>query len=239
MGLSSEIISSGIGEGAGVGKSTIGYITAGVAAIGIALKSFTIIPEGSVGVKTRFGKARRHKKGDLAGEPIIKGAGAHATFPGVHSYRVINVRRRASDLEPSFVDVDNRGISEKRALRASITWRVSDKHDDPYKALFEVEDGSLEQSVTNICLGGLRLTIEEHGRAITNQPELLHAETNAHIREPLGLIGVNLEAIQIKDTTQSEGQAVGNAIQSASPDNPLPNIAAIAAVHLAAEENIA
>lgn len=63
MGLTTEMLTNGIGESAGIGRSTIGYITGGVAAVGIALKSFTIIPEGSVGVKTRFGKVRRYKKG--------------------------------------------------------------------------------------------------------------------------------------------------------------------------------
>lgn len=246
VGLTTEMLTSGIGEGAGIGKSTIGYLTGGVAAIGIALKSFTIIPEGSVGVKTRFGKARRHKKGDLAGQPVIKGAGAHATFPGVHNYKVVNVRHRSSDLEPSNVEVyDEQGNAEKRSLQASVTWRVSDEGDAPYRALFEVEDGSLTQMVTNICLGGLRKTVEEHGPHVMNRTEDLYSGTYRHTHEWLGRIGVTLEAVQIKDSAPSEAQILANALGNILPDDPSAapgsvRASGIAAVHLATpEENIA
>lgn len=246
MGFTSEMLTNGIGEGAGIGKSTVGYITGGVAAIGIALKSFTVIPEGSVGVKTRFGKARRHKKGELTGQPIVKGAGAHATFPGVHSYKVVNVRHRSSDLEPSNVEVyDEQGHAEKRSLQASITWRVSDEGDAPYRALFEVEDGSLTQMVTNICLGGLRKTVEEQGPHVMNRTEELYSSTYQHTHEWLGRIGVALEAVQIKDSAPSEAQILANALGNLVPDDPTTStgaarVSGIAAVHLAtSEENIA
>lgn len=140
---------------------------------------------------------------------------------------------------------DEQGNAEKRSLRASITWRVSDEGDAPYKALFEVEDGSLTQMVTNICLGGLRKTVEEHGTDIMNSSEALYDNTSAYTSAWLGRIGVALEAVQIKDSAPSEAQILAHAFGGLDPDDPeassraLRTPASIATVHLATEENIA
>lgn len=222
MGTATEMLTNSLGEGAGVGQSALRYVVGGATAIGLGIKSFQSIPEGSVGVKTRFGKVSRHKRGEQAGMPIIREAGARLTFPGIHSYRIVNLRYRSTDLESGAVElpIEHLGSDEKRSLQASIIWRVSGEGDAPYRALFGVEDGSLVQTVTNVCLSGLRQVIETHGKAVLNDSARLFTETNARTNEWLNIVGVVLEAVQLKDTTLSEAQVVAGALNNPyRPDN--------------------
>ena len=230
-----ELLTSGLSDGAGSAKGTVGGIAAGVTAIGLGLKSFTTIPEGHIGIKTRFGKVRRYRTGEQKGHPIMKQPGAHPTFPGVHAYRTINTRLRSNDLEPAHVQIRNEdGSSEKRALRASVNWRVSDEGDNPYRALFEVDDGSdLTQIVTNFCLGGLRSVLEAEG--MPESEERLLEATRLKCATWLPQIGVELLGISLKDTTRSEAQILAESLRG--PEAPNPHTAAErTAVTLGAEE---
>lgn len=213
-----EMLSSGLTESVGVGKGTVGAIAASVTGIGVALKSFTTIPEGSVGIKTRFGKVRRHRRGQDKGQPVIRGPGAHPTFPGVHSYRIISVQRRSNDLEPSGIEVmDADAESSKRNLKASIGWHVLKEGLNPYLAEFGVVDGDLTQTVTNVSLGALRKLFESGHSVDSPEADLLTALQN-QCGERLLTIGVALVDLSIKDTTRSEAQVLVEGLGVRSDD---------------------
>lgn len=220
-----EVVSSTLGEGAGIGRGAMGGLAATATGITLALKSFTTIPEGSVGVKTRFGKVRR----DQEGAPIIKQAGARLTFPGVHAYKLINTRMRSNDLENTSVEmISQSGLPEKRSLSASILWFVSKEDDAPYRALFEVEEADLTQLATNTCLSALRSTVHRKNLSVLDDADALYENTKVGCQNWYDHAGLVLAALNVKDVTPSEAQVLA----SAFPDNDNPsNKSMLSAVH--------
>src|SRR4051794_28079189 len=98
---------TGIG-GEGSGGGIFAGVGSGLAIATTALKSFKIIRQGQMGVRTSWGRAtypEDHKDPDKQGKPYgIVGRGPHLMIPLSHSIVVIDVKDRTTKLPELFPD---------------------------------------------------------------------------------------------------------------------------------------
>jgi len=143
MSLSHEIMGGG-------GRGLITTVSASFLLGGTAVKAFTKIEEGQMGVRTHFGKATRtsgDKEGELYG---IVGPGIRVVVPFTHAIKNISIQDRTNTLPE--IQINSEG--EQLRIESYIRWAVRKDGDNPYKALFKVEDSTeLTQTVSTMLYG--------------------------------------------------------------------------------------
>lgn len=189
-------------------KGVLGSIAAIYAGAKIALSSLNAVEQGHLGVKTRFKKVRTDKQGRV----VIKDAGPHLVFPGVHAYETISTRARARDLEVvEALMYGQDGVAQKWRIDASIVWNVR----DAYRAIFEVqgEEDGLNAYVTNYCAGALfgAINNQDPGGIIAKQEEYFEGIRQS-VTGNLGEVGVVLNELLIKGFAPSEAQVIADGI---------------------------
>lgn len=212
--ITAEVLAAGMDI-----KSTLSIVTGSiVAATGVGTfvtKSATLIKTGEMGVCTEGNRVifdRVKDKNEPTGfreVPRIKGPGLkwHKPWNPIHT---VSTKDRSNDLEPIHVERE-----KQWSVRSSIMWRVSEKGDGPYRALYKVDNGDLVGSITNLCAEGIRTalldtSIEEES---FKTPALLGSLILKPVREicaePLFDYGLELRRIYIKDCARSIGQMIG------------------------------
>jgi len=131
------------------------------------VKTIQFVHEGELGVKLRFGKARRNKKGEV----IIIKPGFILLIPFLESLKRRHVRQET-------LKFNEQGVILKDKFIFRVTAVVIFKVTDIYKALFEIED--LTESITDFCESQLRKfmvtkTLEDLSDSAKISEELLKA----------------------------------------------------------------
>ena len=119
-------------------------------------KTFNYVKEGELGIKLRFGKAKRDKNGS----PRIIHPGFVMLIPFVDTLAKHHVRQQT-------IRFDKQEIMIRDGLIFSINAAVIFRVTDVYRALFEIED--LHNSLADISMGILRDVFT--GRDHTNLSE--------------------------------------------------------------------
>jgi len=119
-------------------------------------KTFNYVKEGELGIKLRFGKAKRDKNGS----PRIIHPGFVMLIPFVDTLAKHHVRQQT-------IRFDKQEIMIRDGLIFSINAAVIFRVTDVYRALFEIED--LHNSIADISMGILRDVFT--GRDHTNLSE--------------------------------------------------------------------
>lgn len=193
MAFPGEVVKGGLG----ISKGAAGGIAGGLFAVKSALSAFVRIPEGEMGVRTRFGKVVF----DKSGQPKVVGAGPHGVFPFTHSIETIGVQHRDKDLE-SF-DFEREG--EKWSAKSSISWKVSEEKEHVYRALYKTQ--TLPETVTNICSSGLWIVLTSIDRKKLNNQHEVAGGVHELCDDDLLEYGVVLNALRIRGIARSEAQA--------------------------------
>ena len=147
----------------GIGKelaSAVGGAAVAIASIGgiaFKVKALKRVEEGQMAVWTHRGRTfDRH--GNLYG---IVGSGYYVVGPGRGTLRIVSIQDHNEDLDV-IVDRHTDGPDVQYEIPASIIWGVKSDKDNPYKALFKVEnETSLTMGVTKFCKNALWRTLCE------------------------------------------------------------------------------
>ncbi|MBA3758555.1 hypothetical protein H0X10_02910 [Candidatus Saccharibacteria bacterium] len=200
-----EVLSGGFDASRGLATG----IGASALAITSAFKAVTTIKTGEMGVRTRFGKVQFYRSElDELGQiiepaPKIVGPGVRFTFPATHSINKISVQDRSNDLGELLVD-----RSQQYLVRSSVTWRVSPEGDNPYRALYLTD--SLTESVTNLCLNGLRGTMMDLNENDMYDTDAIFNGVRDRCSEPLLEHGAELRRLNIHTIARSIGQMLSH-----------------------------
>ncbi len=200
-----EVISGGFDASKGIATG----VGASALAVTSAFKAITTIKTGEMGVRTRFGKVQFTKgKVDTGGilhepRPKIVGPGIQFTFPATHSINKVSIQDRSNDLGDLLID-----RSQQYIVKSSITWRVSPENDNPYRALYLTD--SLTESVTNLCLNGLRNTMMSINEEQMYDTQTIFDNVREQCAEPLLEHGAELRRLNIHTLARSIGQMLSN-----------------------------
>ncbi len=196
MSLARSVLMKGGSVSTGLGTVGAGLGAAGAAAaasFGREGGGQWMIPEGYVAVRTRFKRVQK----DMHGNPMprIKGPGLRMKMPFADNHRLISTQERASDLGKIPIDRDRQLSVEATAL-----WKVSDKGNNPYRALFNPQDGELGQIVTALCANGLRKVMTEVDESQLQNEKYIYSQVNYLCHEKLLhygsiLLGISLQSV--------------------------------------------
>lgn len=214
MAFPGEVVSGGMG----LSKELVGGIAGVGVAISSALKGFKRVPQGEMGVRTRFGKVKFGKDG----EPRVVGAGLHGVLPFTHSIETISVQDRSHDLGDFAFERDD----QKYHVKSSITWAVSQEKEHVRRALFETN--SLTETVTNICASGLWIVMTSIDRGKINDSREISHDVHEICDEDLLVYGVLLKALRLREVARSEAQVLAGALQRNPPDDMSGRLAVVA-----------
>lgn len=112
-------------------------------AIASLFKSFKFVHEGEKGIKLRWGRALRDKKGN----PKIIKPGFIFMFPWIETLKRHHVRQQT-------IRMNNQQIMIKQGLIFNVSAVVMFRVSDIYRALFEIDD--LDKSIEDFSMGVLR-----------------------------------------------------------------------------------
>jgi SPFH domain / Band 7 family len=200
-----------IGEAAAANKAVkvLGATAGGggvLAAAGAAIKPMVVIGENEMGVRTRFGKAKR--SGWLAGKldrvdrPYgTVGKGPH--FSLTHSIKKVGVQDREA---PLGTIIFKRG-AEQLQTEASITWAVRSDDESLRRALFNIDNlEELKFKVVSICAGGLSRVLSSIEEADLKNDDAIADATDDYCWHKLDTYGAYLLDVQIGEPTFTIGQ---------------------------------
>ena len=217
MGFPGEALSGGMG----ISKEVVGGVAGVGFAISSALKGFKRVPQGEMGVRTRFGKVSYDKNSI----PRVVGAGLHGVIPFTHSIDTISIQDRSHDLGDFAFERDE----QKYHVKSSITWAVSQEKEHVRRALFETN--SLTESVTNICASGLWIVMTSIDKDAMSDAREISQNVHEMCDEDLLVYGVLLKALRLREVARSEAQVLAGALQTNPPaDNIGSHLAAVAGV---------
>ena len=221
MGLAQEVLTGGMDVGQGAIAKLSGVMLLG----GTVFKAVAKVNEGEMGVRTHYGRTHRvrgRRAGQLYG---ITGPGYHPVVPFTHSIKTVSVRDRSNDLGELQVDREN---TQFRVM-ASVVWRVMDHGDNPYRALYHIQnEGALTETVTNHCLGGLRVVMAELPVAKLVDDREVQGSVKEICDDELGYYGVDLKTLNLLTVTRTIGEMLRGTV-------PGPNSPGLGAIAIAAE----
>lgn len=160
-----------------------------------AISGIKFVKEGERGIKLRFGKAVTHSYGAKRGKVKVYHPGIAVVFPAIHGMQKVHVRQNVINCANQTIMLKDRTVF---GVSAVITFRVGEKDEDVYNALFEVT--GLTKAVENYCMAILRDVIreQENETLISNAQSI--AESAAEMAtERLRTWGVILESIRLSD----------------------------------------
>lgn len=193
-------------RGSGIGAGLVGPM-GGAAAAGAISKSWGTVPEGYRGIRTQLKKVPKFEE-DRPKKPPLK-PGFHPTMPFTHSIVLINVENRANTGKAT--------VERKEGLydvEAAFIWQVLPDGDNPYRALYHVNDGEdLTQIVTGICRAGLSKAITTMDKDHIQRPKAVLNEVNNHCLDRLLYFGVALNAVEIQEVFPNTDALTASAIR--------------------------
>lgn len=198
MSIVTSFLQNGLESSVNAGHGIIAEVGSGVAAAGVAMKAFSRVQQGQMGVRTSLGRAVRpkgRKQGELYG---IVGPGYHLVWPFTHSIRTIDTRDRTNDLHQ--IQVESRD-GQQMLVESSIIWAVRADDDNPYRALFHPEDGALTETVVRLCTSGLRVVVEGMDRVQMKQQREISGNVKDECEDDLLHYGVELKKVNLHTAT--------------------------------------
>lgn len=165
------------------------------------IKAATIIRQGEIGIRTRFGKPYQKK-----GQWKIVRPGLCFMFPGTHSIVKINVQHQTDTLQDIVVERDR----VQRQIKASITWRVLQSPEDIYRAVYRADD--LQKRIVEAASAALVQAVQDGVTDLT-QPLQVRASLNWYCREALREYGVQLERVNITTNAPTDASVLADAIR--------------------------
>jgi regulator of protease activity HflC (stomatin/prohibitin superfamily) len=182
-----------------VDAQTIISIIAGIlGAIGIGggKASIRFVQEGNRAIITRFGKARRVKKGPEAGQYKVLHPGWNWIIPGIDKANNTHVRQRTINCGNQQVTLKDKTVF---TVDAVLVWRVGDTPENLYRALFEVTN--LEQAVRFYCIGILREVIQsmDYSELIGSDAEQIGEQLKEKVKNRLASWGLVVESFKLGD----------------------------------------
>ena len=211
-------------------KEYVGYGTAAVGVAGLAFKAYTNVPQGQVGLRTRFKRARQEKDsilpwGPKAGEIYkLVGPGPHLTMPFAHNINLISTQDRTTAL-PAF-RVDSGQAARQHDINASIIWGVvkpedAAKYGIEYKelvmrAMYEASSqDELTEAVTGICVTGLRKVILSENEPHKINPDAAQQNLISSCKDDLLGYGVELRRLNVINTAYTNADVLGSRLAGA------------------------
>jgi len=149
-------------------------------------KTFNFVKEGELGIKLRFGRARR----DSNGEPQIIPPGFVMMIPWVDHLEKHHVRQQT-------IRFDNQRIMIRDGLIFNVNAAVIFRVNDIYRALFEIED--LNTSIADLSMGILRDVFTGRDHSNLNQTKKISALLLEELKEKAEQWGVDFLQFNIID----------------------------------------
>ncbi len=215
MGLGTTVLSRAGRAGAGANPLGLGLGAAGAATAAVASfngeQSKFIVPEGYMGVRTRFKKVPRDKNDN----PIPKIYPPGFRFDMIplifsHSLRLVDVRDRWCNLGKIPFTSDKEKEMEVEVIGE---WRVSKEGIDPYKALFNIHGGDdLDTAVRGICIKSLKHAIRGVDNNNLQNEDMIYEKINERGAEKLGHYGSVLLGIYMGPPTPRGEQITSSGI---------------------------
>jgi hypothetical protein len=219
---------------------TLSGLGGAIALGGTAFKTIAKVPQGEVGLRTRFGRpARDHdarfanttfegvagtlnpalvaREGELYGR--VK-PGFHLVVPFTHGIKSISVQNRVNNLEPIPIDNDD---GRQREIVGRATWGVINDPKDGgeyiRRALYEAaNEEQLTEEVIGICTAGLRKVIAEYGDPQRAEAGELYREMVVECKDPLEEYGTELRKFRLMSAAHTMVDALRYA-GSGDPDH--------------------
>lgn len=147
-----KTIAKGVNPALGVGATGAG-LAASLLGGGGEKDSGWRVPEGYAGVKTFMQGVARNKQKEPAPKIVPHRKLPYLIIPGAQSIKLVSIQDRANHLAATSIEQDGRQYT----VDASIGWKVSPDGFNPYRALFNVVKGQLDNTVVDICQGAFRI----------------------------------------------------------------------------------
>ena len=129
----------------------IASVLSGGTAIFSGFKAFSSVQEAHKSIRTRFGKAKRYKKGPNKGEVIIYGPGGTWMFPFVDKMNPVRMKGNITNYKDLSITLKN-NLTYK--FEAFITYDVIDETDWIYHVAFNLEN--FESTIGNQFLTAIQ-----------------------------------------------------------------------------------
>ncbi len=141
------------------------------------------VPEGYAGVKTFMQGVARNKQKEPTPKIVPHRKMPYFVIPGAQSIKLVSIQDRANHLAATSIEQDGRQYT----VDASIGWRVSPDGFNPYRALFNVVKGQLDNTVVDICQGAFRIAtsasdLQEYIDIATNKKLTSQARADHMVR---------------------------------------------------------
>lgn len=206
------------------------YLTGAAAIGGTAFKAFVKVKRGEMGVRTHLGRPEREKDSLLLYQPFaeqllkpekklglyagqlygIVGPGIHPVVPFTHSIDKVSVLPRLNDLR-QFEIMDD----ERRVLKvlSYVKWAVQADGDNPYRALFKVDGGNLEQAVSLQTVETLRDVLLGRENVHKIKSSEIQDQVKQESRGALASYGVELIRVGIFTAAPTEAGQIAHAMK--------------------------
>lgn len=149
-------------------------------------KTFKFVKEGELGIKLRFGKARR----DANGEPQVIPPGFVMMIPWVDTLEKHHVRQQT-------IRFDNQKIMIRDGLIFNVNAAVIFRVNDIYRALFEID--GLNTSIADLSMGILRDVFTGRDHTNLNQTKDISSLLLEELQEKARQWGVDFLQFNIID----------------------------------------
>lgn len=159
-------------------------LAAVLAAVGSLFKAIRFVHEGELGIKLRFGKARR----DKSNRPLVINPGFVFLIPFVDTLKRRHVRQQTLRL-------DNQRIMVARGLIFDVSAVMLFRVKDIYRALFEIDD--LDNSLGDLSMGILRDVLACKEYSELSDMETIGAELLQRLREKSEEWGVDFKQFKL------------------------------------------
>jgi SPFH domain / Band 7 family len=177
----------------------------------------------------------------------IAGRGIVWLYPFIDSVVKINIADQTTPLEP--FELESNDTRQRQVLiTPSLTWNVRPDADNPYKALFNINNEKetkiknktqeLEQTVGWICAEALGIVLRDmkYDDLKNFEPDNITKATSELCEKDLLRYGVNLGAVRLKPNVRTSAERIAQAIEG-NPELTKAEKAAIVASSALASDN--
>lgn len=217
-----------------------------VALLGTATKAIEVVHQGETGIKMQRGQPIERKKIsedeiDKIGRYVTLGPGIYPVVPLLQKVVKINVKDRTDRVQAFNIESKDGQLFNVNPI---FTWAILPNGDNPYKALFEVNNEKdnkdnekileLKQTVLGISIGGLGKVLS--GRTSSDLIEIDRREVNAatieECRNELLEYGAALKRVVLEPITRTGAEVLKQGIERGG----ISSLGAVAVAAVVAEE---